>query len=427
IGANEIGAIEQKFVMKNLSADPATATPEKPATAASSAKPAGKQVANLIYNAYFKENLAPEDYKALRQAQEWERIVPSLLQLYSANYQRLDSLSRIYDTTAQRSLAEECYEKLGTLQRLNGALDDSIGHVWSAIFDSKSFAYNYLLDKMGKSDRLKQFEEQFRTTRQHIAEKSDSVVSLNVYGYPANKALVLGYEQTLATELGYAAAQDSLKKQIAAVRQLHYDLPALNIEERNFIVYGDIVRNTGVKYGASNPIPELEVCRQGTVYRVMVGSFTQKQAVSIFRGVSPLCYEKGEDGRYRYYAGAYHEESQVQDAVEQMRGYGFRKPEAVVWRNGIFEKLGDGDAESSESGPLYRVEISGQGENINPDLKALTAQQAAEKELTRVADAEGNYLYSIGNFSSRQSAEELATALNAVIEGCALVRELPRE
>lgn len=49
----------------------------------------------------------------------------------------------------------------------------------------------------------------------------------------------------------------------------------------------------------------MEVYRQGTVYRIQLGAFTQKQAVSLFKGVYPLCYEKSEDGKFRYFAGAF--------------------------------------------------------------------------------------------------------------------------
>ena len=94
----------------------------------------------------------------------------------------------------------------------------------------------------------------------------DSVASETVYGYPLNKRLLLGYEEALAGILGYTAARDSVNKQAEIFGKLHYDLPKIAPKERIFIEYADIERASPSKYNASNPIPEMEVYRQGTVY-----------------------------------------------------------------------------------------------------------------------------------------------------------------
>ena len=82
-------------------------------------------------------------------------------------------------------------------------LADSLAHVWNYIYDNKVYAYNYLLDKMNKSELLDDFEKQFRETNQRIASARDQVASAVVYGYPLRKKLVLSYEMALAGILGY--------------------------------------------------------------------------------------------------------------------------------------------------------------------------------------------------------------------------------
>ena len=114
-------------------------------------------------------------------------------------------------------------------------------------------------------------------------------------------------------------------------------MPEIDPARRVFIVYSDIERTTPSVYNARNPIPENETDQYGTVYRIQLGAFQQKQPVSIFKGVFPLCYDRTEEGRYRYCAGAFRELSEAEAAWTKLKEMGFRKPEIVVWRDGVFE------------------------------------------------------------------------------------------
>lgn len=76
------------------------------------------------------------------------------------------------------------------------------------------------------------------------------------------------------------------------VNTLDYAFAPVNPSPRNFIEYGSIEVTTPSKYNSAHPIPENEIFKFGTVYKVQVGNFVRKQPVSIFRNVSPLCYEK---------------------------------------------------------------------------------------------------------------------------------------
>ena len=115
---------------------------------------------------------------------------------------------------------------------------------------------------------LKNFDTRFQENRQMIAAAMDSVVSTTVYGYPLDKRLLLDYEESLSSILGYTAAQDSIAKQAAAFEKLNYNLRKIEPKERIFIEYGNIERSSPAKYNASNPIPEMELYKQGTVYRI---------------------------------------------------------------------------------------------------------------------------------------------------------------
>lgn len=418
VGAS-ISSIEQEYVMTHM--DVQSVAPSTPAV-----DTVKKQVPNLIYNDYFKTHLSSADYKSLCASQEREKALPVLLDQYITNYQQLEAMANEYDT-ASRAQAEEVWAKLQTMIGINAALSDSIAHVWSFIYDNKIYAYNYLLDRLNKSEQLSNFDSQFRKINQQIASMREKVASDAVYGYPLCKKLVLDYELSLSDMLGYTQAHDSLTKVAQQIGALNYAFAPVNPAPRNFIEYGAIEVTSPSKYNYAHPIPENEIFKYGTVYKVQVGSFLRKQPVSIFRNVSPLCYEKTDEGRYVYYAGAFRELSEAQAAVEQLSKIGFRKPMVVVWRDGIFEALGE-EASSSTSAEqadvLYRVEFTDSGEEMNDAVKEILATAAPDKETSRTSAPEGGYLYSVGTFTDRTSAELLVEKLNAVEGIAAKVEEL---
>lgn len=155
----------------------------------------------MVYNDYFKTNLSPTDYQSLCNSQERESLLlPGLISQYIANYHQMEAMATEYDT-AGRAQAEEAWAKLQTMTGINAALSDSIAHVWNYIYDNKIYAYNYLLDRLNKSELLSKFDGQFRKISQQIASMRDKVASDVVYGYPLNKKLVLDYEMALAEML----------------------------------------------------------------------------------------------------------------------------------------------------------------------------------------------------------------------------------
>lgn len=416
--ANKIGVIEQDFVMKNLNGSTAQPAPQPSEPAAT---PKGKQHPNLVYNTYFKDNLQPQDYQTLLKAQQREIIPGALIATYLSNYHQIDSLNRMYDTLSNRHEAEGMYERIASLQHLNQMAEDSLNRVWSYIFDNKTYSYNYLLDKMGKSEALKKFDESYRKNRQAVAAMQDSVQSTTVYGYQINKHLLQDYEQTVAGLLGYTAAKDSIARQSQYTAQLQCNLPKINVAERNFIQYSNIERNT-TKYSTAHPIPELEIFRRGTVYRIRLGSFGQKQPASIFKGVSPLYYTKSDD-RYTYYAGGFRTQDEAEQAWNTLKEEGLRNPEIVYWHDGTLENAGT----PGEQSVFYRVEITGQGEQLSDAIRAIATEKAEGKDFTRSSEADGSYVYSIGNFSKKQLAESLCEAINQIAAGSASLRTLDNE
>ena len=175
---------------------------------------------------------------------------------------------------------------------------------------------------------------------------------------------------------------------MAETSRLSYGMPEIDPARRVFIVYSDIERTTPSVYNARNPIPENETDQYGTGLPHTARSVSAKAARFHFcKGVSPLCYDRTEEGRYRYCAGAFRELSEAEAAWAKLKEMGFRKREIVVWRDGVFEMIGSGSGTSSkDGGPLYRIEISGQQENVSDEMREIVSRQAPGKELTRVVE-----------------------------------------
>lgn len=83
-----------------------------------------------------------------------------------------------------------------------------------------------------------------------------------------------------------------------------------------FLEYEPIGFVTPAKYNASHHIPEVKVYERGTIYRILLGTYTNRtNGGYLFKGAYPLGYEKVE-GKYAYYAGGYRTLDEARAAQE---------------------------------------------------------------------------------------------------------------
>jgi len=218
-------------------------------------------------------------------------------------------------------------------------------------------------------------------------------------------------ETELAGALGLTAARDSLARAAAGLRIVDYRLPKLFIEERMFLEYEPIGFVTPAKYNASHHIPEVKVYERGTIYRILLGTYTNRtNGGYLFKGAYPLGYEKVE-GKYAYYAGGYRTLDEARAAQEQMKKKGFRRPEIVVWNDG--ERTNLADAAEQGNAPMFRVEIGGL-DGFPEELRAAVQAVAGESEISRA----GRH-FIVGPLADKAVADKVAEAVmqqNASLE-----------
>ena len=207
---DRINTIEQEWVLANLNG--AAQQPAGPAAADPAATvPDSLKVRNLVDNLYFREHLPAGDYEALRNAQRLEMRAVDYVNRYFANHGTLSELAESYAAVQTEAEAIEIYERYKTLQGMNGVLADSLAATWNYIFDNKSYAYGYLMDKLGRDAILSREEERLSEAARQLSELRGETASDAVTDYFLRKKVLVGYETSVADMLGLTSARDSLR------------------------------------------------------------------------------------------------------------------------------------------------------------------------------------------------------------------------
>ena len=228
---DRINAIEQEWVLANLN----SASASEPSSAAEVSIPDSLKVRNLVYNSYFRDCLAPEDYAALRRAQRMEPQAVDYVNRFLVNHGTATDLAEAYAAARTEGEALEIHDRFEALERQNAGLADSLSTLWNYIYDNKSYAYSYVLDRLGEEEILSREEE--------LAARASRQMT------------------TLRGETASDAVADD---------------------------YDTVAFSSHPKYTYQNPIPECKVYANGTIYRILLGTFNTKRAAATFRGAYPL-------------------------------------------------------------------------------------------------------------------------------------------
>lgn len=381
----------------------------------------------LVRNRYFSDNLPVADYRQLLGAQEKEVRVAELLAALRENYGRMTVLLTAYQTAQKGPQADSIYSGIRTLAAANDKLAGIIGDVWSEIFDTKVYAYNYVLDKNGENDLLALQEKQMNDLLLLEAEIEGEYMYEEAARYALQKLLVSGYETRIADRAGLKEAADSLNSLTPPTDRIEdYFLPVLDTRERMFYDFADAQIVRPARYKGIGEVPQVEIFPRGSMYRILLGAYSRAQPVSVFRNVYPLSQEVKADRKHYYYAGGYATYAEAEAAAARLKRQGFRNPRVVAWHNGRYDDAPG--AERTQTGTVdngtrirYRVEIGGAGENLSRVVRDVIATRAAGKELSRTSEpATGAPLFVVGSFNNKALAESLVNDIGTVEPGLTL-------
>ena len=158
----EISAIEQQWVLDNIgSGMPQSPEQEGGLHPHSHTHSAPSTLRRLTAHEEFRRRLPEADYEALMDADRREARAAELADKFCA---LCDSL---VDTAADYAVAEDAetgiplYEKFELTQRRAAETARELAEEWSRVFDSKNFAYGYLLEQTDNEHLIEHGERMF--------------------------------------------------------------------------------------------------------------------------------------------------------------------------------------------------------------------------------------------------------------------------
>ncbi|MBP3425533.1 MAG: hypothetical protein J6K81_02275 [Rikenellaceae bacterium] len=425
----KINIIEQDWILQHLNESVAEAETEVADSTATvvaemvvaadslvAAEVADSSSRNLLYNEKLAAELTDEDLATIRAGQQLEVQLARDAQEYVRGHHMLLDLKNRHSMADSAALATRLFEEFTSVSENNLEIENRISDGWNEVFDNKSFTYNYLLDKLGNTTLRDSFNLKLNDIAARVAESS--VPSAVVLNYALQRRALTEYELAIARTMGLNNAADSL---ISCLDNDDYQAlcelsPVGRIAERVFLNYEDITVHKPSLYNSRNPIPECVIYPKGTIYRILVGTFSSEQSPTIFRGAAPLYVQKIMN-KYRYFVGGFASDSTAFAAQEECLKIGFRKPEVVVWVDGQYFNLSEEDDNEEES-RRFRVIIDS-AEPLSEELVRQIKIDTNNADIVKIGDT-----YSIDNIEGYINALRLKESIEAVGKIPARIEEI---
>ncbi|MFR9583101.1 MAG: SPOR domain-containing protein [Rikenellaceae bacterium] len=393
---SEINNIEQRWVIENLKTQGATRN-----TTQVVASGEGDEARSISKSRVAQTTLQSVDLENLEKAERLTSNAKHTAATYINNYREMARQSEEYRQVERKSAADSILVAFNHTDSINVVLAKRLAKDWNFIVDNKSFAYAMLMEKAAANDAFTREEELLQRASAEIAKYEDKTDAVELLDYHMRQMSSVEYEIIVAQKLSLGRVVDSLVRVRDSLKVVEFNYPQLVIHERLFLDFEDIKFSTTPQYNAKNPIPDGVVYDRGTIYRINVGAFKARQAVSLFRGAYPISILKDEDGMFVYYLGGYKSLAEAQEAREAMLKKGFRRPEVVEWRDGVMRNLTKDPRPEATS---FRIELDGVGQL--PEETA-TIIKGSPYELSRV----GAKRFVVGVIDNRNSADSLAGAI----------------
>ncbi len=404
--ADRINTIEQEWVLSRLSRDIQPAEePEQPGQ-----QPVQSVVArrNIVDNDCLRDELSADDYADLLQAHADEQTIAGDADTLLALYRRLQASAEAYAEASDELMADSIYADCMLLRDRVDSLSELVAGKWSHIVDAKSFAYGFVLEKSGRTDILNDIEARFSEMRQQYGAAEGRYMSDGLAHYAIGKPFMADYELRFAEAMSLASAADSLAAAGKSMPQREYRLDKIDLKRRLFLDYQPVAFGRTTYYNSRNPLPVLKIYDEGTIYRILLGSFKARQPMSIFKGVYPLYISQNEERMYCYYAGGYATRAEADEAQQLLRDRGFRAPQICRWVDGEMVNLTQEEDEEGRAtevtGTRYVVEIVSQSRQLSEAVHEVIAINGDKREISLA----GDNTFVVGTYPDRAVADKLA-------------------
>ncbi len=400
-----INAMTQEWVLQQMSAIP-DADKEMPSEEIVELP----KYRNLVDNHCLKDILGEADYAELLEAHGEDVAMDDLITKFSIVYKGMSDTAERYAITDNEAEAEKLFAKFGELKANADELAAEIERRWNHILDTKYYAYGYVLESKNKYDLLDSASMEFTDMRRECSTEAGNYAADAVMHYALGRPTLRDFEYNFARAMELEEAADSIATLKSEMRDIEYRYEPLSLERRLFIDYQPIVIGRTNFYKESNPIPRLKVYERGTIYRILLGEFRNRQPMTLFKGVQPLYITRNDDGYYLYYAGGFATRREADDAVLFLKDKDFKDPQICRWHNGKMENLSVAENSNGEMGDVavmgkrYMLKIS--TDALSEDVREIISSEAARKSITKSADG-----FVVGTFDNLSDVERLEALL----------------
>lgn len=412
-----IGAIEQEHIMNQILSQQQHVVVGEIIDDSMPTIDEQSAVANLVENLCFKNELTQEDYANLLRAQTEEVDMLGFVNEYIATYEKLSKVATDYVAADRAAVADPLFKQYEELSAKLEALDEKMNTTWNHILDTKYFAMQYILEKLHRYDIIDNAANNYQRMEYKCASESGVYSSDALMRYSLGRPTLLRYELEFARDLRLKPAQDSIRgvldKYVAPV----FNFEPISVEYREFKDFAKVKIGRTNFYDESNPLPEVRVYDNGTIYRILLGTYRQKQAMTLFKGVQPMSVARDKDGQYCYYAGGYATETEARDDIQFLKDKGFKSPELCRWTDGVMTNIDKTKSSSSskstsqtsakpqESKVQYMVVI--RIASIDNKLRNIINSTAPGKSVSKSGSN-----FAVGLFKDRGEADMLVTSLS---------------
>ena len=113
-----------------------------------------RKVANLVYNDVFARELSASDCRTLREVQDREADAADAVGEYRNAYASMIAVQREYMEAETESAADSIMQRFSLVQHAAEQAERAVERNWAAVCDNKTYLYNLLMEKCGRSDIL---------------------------------------------------------------------------------------------------------------------------------------------------------------------------------------------------------------------------------------------------------------------------------
>lgn len=157
----------------------------------------------------------------------------------------------------------------------------------------------------------------------------------------------------------------------------------------------------------------------GVVYQIQLFG-GRKATMAELKGLSPIYEHRSPSGMYIYRVGRFFTYDEALKYIPKVRSLGFKSAYICAFENGeqvsvakartIQERLQGGFA-------LYEIHIMPDSGDLDPAVAEIVSSAAVGKDIIRVESEDGTQVFSVGPFDSKEAADSLVSALEAVLAG----------